>query len=399
MLLKTFKGRILAVSVGMTVLAVAIFGYGLASIYYQHMHKCLSRSLTFLGNMIVHEYDVSQWNSQTVESIWNDDQLKSVMKGGLIDTMEMEVTHSQPPASDERLYHAVRLENGRYFVISSSTAKIDDELFRMIGSRWIFFLFGFVFTTGVIYLLVRHLFAPFNALVNHCLTCDDPDNKPEHVSGGREIVALRDAIATLQQRISGLQKAQHDSMKALTHELKTPLAQLRLRIDIADQKKEWNADAIAAARDEIDTIASKITTILHSTEQAHTTEKIYVKESFDTWIEELRPLWEHRGLRFRLDVPEAAAISLPRMPFDRVARILVENALNHTCPGSDILIRCHQGVLEIENPVCEHKTALIHSSGKGLEIARMLCDYYGWRLHTEKDEHRYRVVFSVAQGD
>ena len=396
MLLKTFKGRILAVSLGMTVLAVAIFGYGLASIYYQHMHKCLSRSLTFLGNMIVHEYDVSRWDDRTQRLVWHDEQLRSVMKGGLIDRMRIEVVETLPSLSDERLFYAVALKDGRHFLISSSTAKIDDELFRMIGSRWIFFLFGFVFTSGVIYLLIRHLFAPFNDLVNHCLTCDDPDSKPDEVSGGREIIALRDAIATLQQRISGLQKAQHESMKALTHELKTPLAQLRLRIDLADQKGEWKSDAIAEAREEIDTIAAKITTILHTTEHVGKTEKIRLKKAINEWVEELRGLWEHRGLRFNLDIPDAAVAELPRIPFERVCRILIENALNHACEGSDVFIRCRGGIIEISNPPCEHSATLIHSSGVGLSIARTLCDYYGWMLRDEQDATSYRVVFSAA---
>lgn len=396
MLLKTFKGRILAVSLGMTVLAVVIFGYGLASIYYQHMHKCLSRSLTFLGNMIVHEYDLTQWDATMAERIWNDDQLKSVMKGGLIDTMRIEMVNAEPAMNSDRLHYAVKLSNGRYFAISSSTAKIDDELFRMIGSRWIYFLFGFLFTSGVIYLLIRHLFAPFNALVRHCLTCDDPDNKPEKVSGGSEIIALRDAIATLQQRISGLQKAQHDSMKALTHELKTPLAQLRLRIDIADQKGEWNTDSITAAREEIDTIAAKITTILHTTEDVREFEKVWLKSSLEGWIEELKPLWEHRGLRFSLDIPDAAVMELPRMPFERVLRILIENAINHSCQRGEIALRCIQGRIEIVNPICEQKSMLIHSSGVGLSIAKTLCDYYGWRLRGTEDKEQYRIVFSIG---
>ncbi len=381
---------------GTTVLAVAIFGYGLASIYYEHMHKCLTRSLTFLGNMIVHEYDLSRWDYQTQAAIRADSQLKSVMRGGLIEDLRLEMLPSPPPSGGERLVYTVRHPGGSYFVISSSTAKIDAELFRMIGNRWIFFLFGFLFTTGVIYLLVRHLFAPFNALVNHCLTCDDPDNKPDRVSGGLEIVALRDAIATLQHRISGLQKAQHESMKALTHELKTPLAQLRLRIDIADQKGEWNADAITAAREEIDLIASKITTILHTTEASGPVEKDYQRQTLEYWIEELRPLWEHRGLQFRLDIPPNASMVLPKMPFDRVARILVENALNHSCPGGEVLIRCHQGILEIINPTCDQKTPVIPASGKGLEIAKTLSDYYGWKLRDEQGNGDYHVVFSVG---
>ncbi|HEX5623664.1 MAG TPA: HAMP domain-containing sensor histidine kinase [Sulfuricurvum sp.] len=396
MFLKTFKGRILAVSLGMTIVSVTIFGYGLASIYYQHMEKCLSRSLSFLTNIITHEYDLSHWSPQMEGEIRKNEQMQSILKGGLLEDLRIEMVSAEPVSVEDRLSRSSLLSDGRYLVISSSTAKIDDELINMMASRWFFFLLGFLFTSGLIYVLIRLLFAPFNELVNHCLTCDDPDNKPDAVSGGTEIVALRDAIATLQQRISGLQKAQHDSMKALTHELKTPLAQLRLRIDIADQKGEWNADAIVQAREEIDTIAEKITHILHATQQSEEMETIYLKESVERWIEELKPLWQHRELHFELNIPEASAALLPKKPFERVARILIENALNHTCLGSTIYLRCDNGTFEINNPVCGQSTPIIHSAGVGLEIAKTLCDYYGWHLSDVQDEKQYRVTLSLG---
>jgi hypothetical protein len=52
-------------------------------------------------------------------------------------------------------------------------------------------------------------------------------------------------------------------------------------------------------------------------------------------------------------------------------------------------------VLEVENPICEHKSAVIHSSGVGLSIAKTLCDHYGWTLHDEQDKRSYRVIFSL----
>ena len=396
MFLKTFKGRILAVSLGMTIVSVSIFGYGLASIYYQHMEKCLTRSLSFLSNIVVYEYDLSQWGPPMEAEIRKNKQMNNILKGGLLDDLRIEILDASPIIDSKRLARITLLANGDYLAISSSSDKINDELIRMMADKWFFFLLGFIFTSGLIYFFIRLLFAPFNELVNHCLTCDDPDNKPNEVKGGSEIIALRDAIATLQQRISGLRSAQHDSMKALTHELKTPLAQLRLRIDVADLKGEWNSDAIAQAREEIDSIAQKITQILHSTKNAEVMETIYLKQSVKRWIEEVKPLWQHRNLHFELDIPEASAALLPKVPFERVARILIENALNHACFGSTIYLHCDNGIFEIENPVCDKSTPVIYQTGVGLEIARTLCDYYGWQLNDIQDENHYSMTLSLA---
>jgi signal transduction histidine kinase len=379
----------------MTIFSVVIFGYGLANIYYHHMEKCLTRSLSFLTNIVTHEYDLSHWDPKMVVEIRKNEQMQNILKGGLLHELHIEVLASQPAASHERLFRSARLADGRYLVISSSTAKIDNELIKMMADRWAFFLLGLLFTSGMIYLLIRHLFAPFNELVDHCLTCRDPENKPDVVGGGTEIIALRDAIATLQGRISGLQSAQRDSMKALTHELKTPLAQLRLRIDIADLKGEWNSDAIGAAREEIDTISEKITDILHATQGSEVVETIYLKKSVEEWIEELKPLWQHRELHFELSIPQTSSALLPKAPFERVARILIENALNHTCEGSTIYLSCDKGIFEIKNPMCNHVVPIIRSTGIGLEIAKTLCDYYGWRLNDVQDEKYYTATLSL----
>ncbi|MDQ1298419.1 MAG: histidine kinase [Campylobacterota bacterium] len=395
MLLKTFKGKILAVTLGMTIFSVLIFGYGLAHIYYHHMEKCLTRSLSFLTGIVTHEYDLSKWDPKMVAEIRKNEQMQSILKGGLLQDLRIEVLTVKPASSDDRLFRSAPLADGRYLVISSSVDKIDDELIKMMADRWFFFLFGLFFTSGMIYLLIRHLFAPFNELVNHCLTCRDPENKPDVVRGGIEIIALRDAIATLQERISGLQSAQRDSMKALTHELKTPLAQLRLRIDIADLKGEWNSNAIGAAREEIDTISEKITNILYATQASEIVETIYLKKSVEGWIEELKPLWQHRELHFELAIPESSSALLPKAPFERVARILIENALNYTCKGSTIYLSCDNGIFEIKNPVCDHVAPMIHSAGIGLKIAQTLCDYYGWRLNGVQDEKHYTATLSL----
>lgn len=398
MLLKTFKGRILTVSLGMTALSVMIFGYGLASIYYHHMQESLSRSLSYLMSEVMQEHRPSTLTVESITDVVHTHHLQIFAQGDLIHDLQIDIAPEPPQKVSDRIFQTRLLETGEYVIISSSTDMIHNVLLRMLINQWIFFLLGFLITSGLIYVLIRHLFTPFNQLLNHCLTCEDPDQKPKIVTGGVEIIALRDAIASLQERIHRLQITQQDSMKALTHELKTPLARLRLSIDLADHKGEWKAESITAAREEIDIIAQNITQILHSTKDAEKTEKIVIKNSINALIEDLDALWKHRELDVIVEADETASMQLPEKSYERVLRILIENGLNHACHGSRIVIRFHNDTLEVENPVCDKNTPIIHSSGKGLEIAKTLSDYYQWELYDELSDRAYKVVLKLKNA-
>ena len=329
------------------------------------------------------------------EKMYQHPQLLNVLQGGLIHEISIEMFAEEPLSDQKRIYQYKKLDDGHYFSVSSSTKKINEEVLNMITDRWIYFFFGFAFTSLLIYLFIRLLFAPFNQLVRHCLTCEDPDKKPEGVTGGSEIITLRDAIATLQQRISRLQKAQHESMKALTHELKTPLAQLRLRIDLANQKGKWSEESILEAKKEIDEISHKITKILHSRKVSQKVEKTHLKQSLLHVIEELRSLWEYRELHFEVDMPQDAVLSLPTEAYERVIRILIENSINHSLKSATVHIHCRQGVLTISNPISQDKNKIIDSTGKGLEIAKTLCDYYKWELEAQSIDAKYQIVLRL----
>jgi len=395
MLLKTFKGRILATALGMTVVSVLIFGYGLSGIYRDHMYKCLNRSLSFLNNMLILEYDAQEFSKEMQEKMHKHPQLQNVLKGGLIAEIEIGIATTEPLSDEKRIYQSQKLENSEYFYVSSSTHKIDEEVLNMISDRWIFFLFGFLFTSLVIYFLVRLLFMPFNQLVNHCLTCDDPDKQPDGIMGGSEIATLRDAIATLQSRISGLQKERHESIKALTHELKTPLAQLRLRIDLADEHQKWTQESAFEAKKEIDEISQKITEILKSPKINKKIGKCRLKNAIDSLVQELEPLQRHRQLSFDVSVDAKRELEVPLEAFERVLRILIENSINHSLKGALVNIKEEHGVLIIKNPISTEENKIIDSTGKGLEIAKTLCDYYGWRLSATTKESQYTIRLEI----
>ncbi|MDY0115983.1 MAG: HAMP domain-containing sensor histidine kinase [Sulfurimonadaceae bacterium] len=395
MLLKTLKSRILAVSLGMTIVSVGIFGYGLADIYYQHMQRCLNRSLSLLSNMIVIEYNLNEWDDELKKTISKNPQLQGFLDGGLLDDLNIEIMTTVAEPTETRLQKSKLLEDGRFLILSSSTKKIDAELVDIITKRWIFFVFGFLFTSGLIYVLVRHLFAPLSQLVEHCLTCDNPEKVPDKVHGGVEIVALRDAIATLQQRISRLQNAQQESMKALTHELKTPLAQLRLRIDLADQKGDWKKESIEEAREEIDTISKKITQILHSRENHEAMDKINLYKEIEELLADLRPLSLHKELTFDISMKKTITMTLPKLAIMRVLRILIENSINYSEKDSTILLSYENGVFSLQNNIAKEKHTLIDATGKGLQIAKTLANHYCWNLLESQEEQIYKISLEL----
>ena len=396
MLLKTFKSRILAVSLGMTIVSVGIFGYGLADIYYQHMQRCLNRSLSLLSNMVVNEYDLNNWDENLKKTIFKNQQLQGFLDGGLLDDLNIEITTILKQQVPTRLQKSIKLDDDRFLIISSSTKKIDTELIDIISSRWIFFMFGFLFTSGLIYFLVRHLFSPLSQLVEHCLTCNNPEQLPKQVQGGVEVVALRDAIATLQQSISRLQNAQAQSMKALTHELKTPLAQLRLRIDIADQKGDWKKESIEEAREEIDTISKKITQIMHSRENHEAMDTVNLYEIIEEILQDLKPLLLHKNLNFDISMKKNITMTLPKLAIMRVARILIENCINYSKENSTIAVSFNHNIFSLENTIAKKKQTLIDPTGKGLEIANTLCNHYSWKLQETKKQDIYQVSLELC---
>jgi len=345
--------------------------------------------------MLTIEFDTKNYTDEMNRAMYQHPQLQNVLKGGLISNIQIELLQTLPISDETRIYQYQKLANGDYFSVSSSTQKIDEEVLNMISDRWIFFLFGFIFTSLLIYFLVRLLFKPINELVNHCLTCEDPDKQPSHVSGGAEIATLRDAIATLQSRISRLQKEKHESIKALTHELKTPLAQLRLRIDLANEHQKWTQESASEAKKEIDEISNKITAILKSPKVNKKVSKLNLKDSITNLITELEPLWSHRELKFEVNIDKERILTLPLEPFERVLRILIENSLNHSLKGATVQIEEKQGVLKIKNPISTDKNKIIDSTGKGLEIAKTLCEYYSWQLSATSQDAEYEICLEI----
>lgn len=203
------------------------------------------------------------------------------------------------------------------------------------------------------------------------------------------------------KRITQLEKEKIAFLRAASHELKTPLAALRimlenmqLNIGECKNRDQYLAESVA----QVDRLAAMVNDILRSgsvAEQALRQEKrLRIDKMVAEVVDDYRLLAKTRGMTFEVNTEPTTIRANPDM-MRHVISNLVSNAVRHGDAGSVIKITCDQHGLAIEN-ACKPltKQQLQHvfdpfyrsnadtkqhadSSGIGLYTVKMLLDAKG----------------------
>ena len=203
------------------------------------------------------------------------------------------------------------------------------------------------------------------------------------------------------KRITQLEKEKIAFLRAASHELKTPLAALRImlenmQLNIGEYKNrdQYLAKSVA----QVDRLAAMVNDVLRSgsvAEQAlHQEKRLRIDKMVAEVVDDYTLLAKTRGMIFAVDV-RPTTIRINRDMMRHIISNLVSNAVRHGDAGSVITITCDQHELAIEN-ACKPltKRQLQHvfdpfyrspdttkqhadSSGIGLYTVKMLLDAKG----------------------
>ena len=203
------------------------------------------------------------------------------------------------------------------------------------------------------------------------------------------------------KRITQLEKEKIAFLRAASHELKTPLAALRImlenmQLNIGEYKNrdQYLEESVA----QVDRLAAMVNDVLHSgsvAEQALRQEKrLRIDKLVAEVVDDYRLLAKTRGMTFEVNT-EPTTIRANRDMMRHVISNLVSNAVRHGDAGSVIKIICDQHELAIENackPLTEQQFQHVFdpfyrssdgtkqhadSSGIGLYTVKMLLDAKG----------------------
>ena len=222
------------------------------------------------------------------------------------------------------------------------------------------------------------------------------------------------------KRITQLEKEKIAFLRAASHELKTPLAALRImlenmQLNIGEYKNhdQYLAESVA----QVDRLAAMVNDVLRSgsvAEQALRQEKrLGIDKLIAEVVEDYALLAKTRGMTFAVDT-RPTTIRANRDMMRHVISNLVSNAVRHGDAGSMITITCDQRELAIENackPLTKRQLQHVfdpfyrsngdkkqhaYSSGIGLYTVKMLLDTKG--LDYDFTPHGRGMRFVVRLG-
>ena len=221
------------------------------------------------------------------------------------------------------------------------------------------------------------------------------------------------------KRITQLEKEKIAFLRAASHELKTPLAALRImlenmQLNIGEYKNhdQYLAESVA----QVDRLAAMVNDVLRSgsvAEQALRQEKrLRIDKLITEVVDDYRLLAKTRGMTFTVNT-EQTAIRANRNMMRHVISNLVSNAVRHGDASSVITITCDQHELAIENackPLPKQHLQYVFdpfyrtsdgakqhadSSGIGLYTVKMLLDTKGLNYEFAPIEQGMRFIVKL----
>jgi len=174
------------------------------------------------------------------------------------------------------------------------------------------------------------------------------------VEGSTEQRSLARAFNEMTQRIRRLLRSQQDFVADASHQLRTPLTGLRLRLENLAERLRGDTAAereLEASMREIDRLSSIVDELLilsRAGEHELPGERIDLGDAAERAAERWRGAGQERGIEVeaRRD-GDAGAVWCARPDLDRSIDALVENALRYSKPGTTVAIAAGPGLVEI----------------------------------------------------
>ena len=220
--------------------------------------------------------------------------------------------------------------------------------------------------------------------------------EPLPETGPKELVTLAHSFNTMAREISEMVSNRTTLLAGISHDLRTPLARMRLAVELLPE----DADPKLVARlsrnlEEMDELLAEALQFAKGLAGADA-RRVVLREEFEDLLEQLG----HEGLRLEWRAPDDFEQTLDVGSLRRVLTNLIENAVQYAGPPVTITCKARTDIVRIKvmdrgpgipedmrervfQPFYRleaSRNQRTGGSGLGLAIVKQLCDAQGWRV-------------------
>ena len=305
-------------------------------------------------------------------------------------------------------------------VIETNMEEIDETILIISGVAILFIvllLVGFVILTRKSSIKI---WQPFYQTLQKLKMFDLDKNKvialPQ--SDIIEFSELNHTLANLIKENLSVFRRQKEFTENASHELQTPLAIIKLKLDLLLQNKSLNAelaqqiDVSISALNRASRINKNLLLLAKIENQQFTQEKnMDLKPIISESLDQLTDYIENKLLTVELEIESKQLIEADETLIQILFNNLLMNAINHSPPNSRIVIRCvnHQltlknsGIKELNNQdlfqrfgkTSNHKTG----TGLGLAIVKEICNQYNWTIDYSYEAGMHHFIVNFMKPD
>ena len=197
-------------------------------------------------------------------------------------------------------------------------------------------------------LFINLITSRFNGLAKSIRTVAGGDYHYRHtVRGHDEISELGEEFNQLTERLEHTEAERRRFVADASHELKTPLASIRLLSDSIVQNESMDA---ATVREFVADIGGEAQRLQRTTEKLltlsrldnevqFTPEPVDLKQTALDALVLLRPLAQEEGVRLRSELTEGCVVMGSRDDMDHILFNLIENAVKYNVPGGSVTVK------------------------------------------------------------
>ncbi len=256
------------------------------------------------------------------------------------------------------------------------------------------------FAVAVALFLARRLSTPFVRLAHHAELLGVAEPGPAPLAGVPEADELAAALDRSQARIAELVRREREFSSNASHQLRTPLAALRLRVEDLSLWPEATPevrDELVAALAEVDRLADTITDLLELARSGDIGgwRELDLFQTAQSAAQRWAPRFDEAGRSLVVHRPDTAlSASTSTRAVGHVLDVLLENALAHGTGAVGVALVDHGDSVALrvtdegrfDGALVERafqrraRSATSSGSGIGLDLARSIAESAGARL-------------------